>query len=119
MEATTGNDVRRFRYATGQPILAEDETVIGYKLINRTDVVSHFRGADPDASVRTAIDMSTLLGLDILCDHRQAFIGCNRDILLDQDLAILPPDRVVAEIEKSVTVDAVFQACCELKNATR
>ena len=54
------------RYATRQPILAADETVIGYKLLFRTDVVSHFSAADTTESARTTIDMSTLLGLDIL-----------------------------------------------------
>ncbi len=118
IEPMSSDDVRPIRYATRQPILAADETVIGYKLLFRTDVVSHFRGDDADPSVRTTIDMSTLLGLDMLCDHRQAFIGCNRNVLLERELAFLPPDRVVAEIEKSVMVDdAVFNACCELKNA--
>src|SRR5262249_23304297 len=64
------------------------------------------------------IDMSTLLGLDVLCDHRQAFIGCDRDILLEHGLAFLPADRVVAEIERRIEVDGlVVEACCELKNA--
>lgn len=36
------DEARSVRYATRQPILAADETVIGYKLTFRTDVVSHF-----------------------------------------------------------------------------
>ena len=36
------DDARSVRYATRQPILAADETVIGYKLLFRSDVVSHF-----------------------------------------------------------------------------
>lgn len=118
MEQLSSEDVRAVRYATRQPILAADETVIGYKLLFRTDVVSHFAGPDPNATAGTAIDMSTLLGLDVLCDHRLAFIECNRGVLLEHGLALLPPDRVVAEIERSVAVDdAVLQACVELKNA--
>jgi c-di-GMP-related signal transduction protein len=106
------------RYATRQPILAADETVIGYKLLFRTDVVSHFSAADTTESARTTIDMSTLLGLDILCDNRLAFIPCNREILLQHGIAFLPPDKVVAEIQPGVTMDdGVLQACCELKNA--
>ncbi len=118
MDRQTQDEARSVRYATRQPILAADETVIGYKLLFRTDVVSHFTGIESRESARTAIDMSTLLGLDILCDNRLAFIACNRDVLLERGIAFLSPDRVVAEIDSSVVVDdAVVQACCELKNS--
>src|SRR6185437_5028027 len=102
---STSQTMRPVRYATRQPILATDETVIGYKLLFRTDVLSHFSSDDADAAGRTAIDMSTLLGLDVLCDHRLAFIGCTRDILLGSGLAFLSSERVVAEIDPSVFVD--------------
>jgi EAL and modified HD-GYP domain-containing signal transduction protein len=106
------------RYATRQPIFAADETVIGYKLLFRTDVVSHFSGTETCESARTTIDMSTLLGLDILCDNRLAFIVCNREVLLERGIAFLPPNRVVAVIDRSVPVDdAVLQVCSELKDA--
>jgi EAL and modified HD-GYP domain-containing signal transduction protein len=106
------------QYATRQPIFAADETVIGYKLLFRTDVVSHFSGRENSESARTTLDMSTLLGLDVLCDNRLAFIPCNRDVLLERGIAFLPPNRVVAVIDRSVIVDeTVLQACSELKDA--
>jgi c-di-GMP phosphodiesterase len=109
--------VRPARYATRQPVLAEDGTVIGYKLIFRTDVVSHFSELETDASGSVAIEMSTLLSLDTLCDHRMAFIDCDRDLLLRRGLALLAPDKVVAEIDSSVMVDdAIYQLCCDMKN---
>ena len=118
MEQHSHDDALPVRFATRQPILAADETVIGYKLLFRTDVVKHFSAPDPEAAARTTIDMSMLLGLDILCDHRLAFISCNRNVLLERGLAFLPANRVVAEIERAVAVDdAVVEACCELKNA--
>ena len=117
MEQRSNDDARAVRYATRQPILAADETVIGYKLLFRTDVVSHF-SAGESCGARATIDMAMLLGLDVLCDHRLAFIGCNREMLLDHGLAFLPESRAVAEIERAVEVDdALVQACCELKNA--
>jgi EAL and modified HD-GYP domain-containing signal transduction protein len=62
--------------------------------------------------------MSSLLGLDILCDHRLAFIECDRRVLLERSLAFLPPESVVAEIKSGVEIDdAVVEACCALKNA--
>jgi EAL and modified HD-GYP domain-containing signal transduction protein len=118
MEQRLIDEARPTRYATRQPILAADETVIGYKLLFRTDVVSHFSTPECSESLRTTIDMSGLLGLDILCDNRLAFITCNRDVLLENGIAFLSPDRVVAEIEPSLAIDDVaLQACCELKNA--
>lgn len=109
---------RPIRYATRQPIFAADETVIGYKLLFRTDVVSHFSGIETSEPARTTIDMSTLLGLDILCDNRLAFIACNREVLLERGIAFLPPNRVVVVIDPSVAIDdAVLQACSELKDA--
>jgi c-di-GMP-related signal transduction protein len=112
------DEARPTRYATRQPILAADETVIGYKLLFRTGFVSHFCPIDTTESVRATIDMSTLLGLDTLCDNRLAFIACNRDILLENGIAFLPPDKVVVEIEPSLVLDEdVLQACSELKDA--
>jgi c-di-GMP-related signal transduction protein len=110
-------DVRPVRYATRQPVLAVDGTVIGYKLIFRTDVVSHFSELETDVSGSAVIEMSTLLSLDTLCDHRMAFIECNREVLLERGLALLPPEKVVAEIDSSVTVDdTIYQLCCDMKN---
>ena len=118
MELLSLEDTRPVRYATRQPILAPDETVIGYKLLFRTDVTSHLFASDQEGMAHTAIDVATLLGLEILCDHRLAFISCNRDVLLDRSLAFLSPGQAVAEIERAVAVDdAVIDACSELKNA--
>ena len=66
----------------------------------------------------TTIDMSTLLGLDVLCDHRLAFIGCDREILLDtgslfcRRIGWWPRSSWRSQVD-----EAVIEACCELKNA--
>jgi len=112
------DDGRPIRYAARQPILAADETVIGYKILFRSDVASHFRSWESDDASRTVIDMSSLLGLNVLCDNRLAFVGCSRDTLLERFLAFLPPDRVVAEIGRDVAADdAVEEALSWLKQA--
>jgi c-di-GMP-related signal transduction protein len=117
VESCVDVEVRPVRYATRQPIFASDGTVIGYKLLFRTDVVSHFSTSSSDESGTAAIEVSTLLSLDTLCDHRMAFINCNRDVLLQHGLALLPPEKVVAEIEPNVAIDdVIFQLCCDLKN---
>src|SRR5258708_40056808 len=117
MEKCLDVEVRPVKYATRQPIFATEGTVIGYKLLFRTDVVSHFSAFSSDDSGTAAIEVSTLLSLDILCDRRMAFIDCNRDVLLQRGLSLLPPQKVVAEIEPNVIVDdAIYQRCCDLKN---
>lgn len=106
------------RYTARQPILAANEKVIGYELLFRSGVENYFKCSDPNDATRSVIDVSSLQGLDVLCDKLLAFINCTRDILLNGDVTILPPDRVVVEILETVTPDAlVLHACGKLKAA--
>jgi c-di-GMP-related signal transduction protein len=106
------------RYTARQPILAADEKVIGYELLFRSGVESYFKCNDPNDATRSVIDVSSLQGLDVLCDKQLAFINCTRDVLLNGDITILPPDKVVVEILETVAPDAlVQQACRRLKVA--
>jgi c-di-GMP-related signal transduction protein len=117
-EYVSGDESRTVRYATRQPILADDETVIGYQLLFRTDVVSHFAWRETEGASRAAIEMSSLLGLNVLCDNRLAFIHCTRDILLEKYLSFLPATKVVAEIGRDLLPDtSIKEACKALKNA--
>jgi len=105
------------RYVARQPILNADESVLGYELLFRDGVVDYFSSPDSDAASRSTLDASLLLGLDVLCDGRLAFINCTRDLLLN-DITLLPPDRVVVEILETVPADeAVIAACRRLKKA--
>jgi c-di-GMP-related signal transduction protein len=110
--------IRRTRYAARQPILTGDEYVYGYELLFRDGTENYFTSSNPDAATRSVLDTSTLLGLDILCDGRTAFINCTREILLGEYLTLLPPGQVVAEVLRSVTPDdEVRTACQRLKTA--
>lgn len=112
------DDTRCLRYVARQPILKADESVIGYELLFRDGVVDYFSGIDSDAASRSTLDVSLLLGLDVLCDGRQAFINCTRDLLLNDYVTLLPPGRVVVEILEDVAADApVIATCRRLKNA--
>lgn len=106
------------RYATRLPILAANQKVIGYKLIFSAGIQSYLAGNDAPDTDRTALDVSSLLGLSTLCDNRLAFIACGREILVDHHLHLLPQDKLVVEIEKAVVPDdRVRQACIRLKEA--
>ncbi len=106
------------RYVARQPILNADESVLGYELLFRDGVVDYFSSPDSDAASRSTLDASLLLGLDVLCDGRLAFVNCTRDLLLNDYITLLPPDRVVVEILETVPADEpVIAACRRLKKA--
>jgi len=93
--APAADDARCWRYVARQPILNADESVLGYELLFRDGVVDYFASTDFDAASRSTLDASLLLGLDVLCDGRLAFINCTRDSLLKDYITLLPRDRVV------------------------
>jgi EAL and modified HD-GYP domain-containing signal transduction protein len=112
------DDARSVRYATRQPILAADETVIGYKLLFRSDVVSHFAWKECEGASRVAIEISSLLGLNVLCDNRLAFIQCTRDVLLKKYITFLPANKVVAQIGGNELPDGAVEEACRALKAT-
>jgi c-di-GMP-related signal transduction protein len=116
--SSNGNDLEPVRYAARQPILSANQKVIGYKLLFRTGIKSYFTSDDSGDANRTIINVSSLLGLTTLCDNRLAFISCPREILLEKYLTLLPPDKVVAEIPETDSLDAEVQlAWRQLKNS--
>jgi c-di-GMP-related signal transduction protein len=101
-----------------QPILTCDEKVFGYELLFRGALENHLGVANPTAATRSILDSSTLIGFDILCDGRHAFINCTRDILLKEYVTLLPPDQTVVEVLETVPPDEqVVAACRQLKLA--
>ncbi len=103
-----------------QPILAADESVIGYELLFRDSpeerrFTAH---ADADHATRAAIDTLNLIGLGVLCDGRAAFINCTHPMLLMGYFSLLPPQEVVIELQEKVPVDDQVRAACQgLKQA--
>lgn len=108
----------QLRYVARQPILGLDETVFGYELLFRDGVEDYFRNPDAEAASRGTLDTSLLMGLDVLCDGRRAFINCTRDVLLKDYITLLPPAQAAVEILESVPVDDLVVAACQrLKEA--
>jgi len=106
------------RYVARQPILTGNEQVFGYELLFRDGIANYFRSTDADAASRSTLDTSLLMGLDILCDGRKAFINCTTDTLLKDYITLLPASQVVVEILESVAVDDLIKAACvRLKEA--
>ena len=101
-----------------QPILTADEKVVGYELFFRERPGQDRFTSDVESATSATIDALNMVGLDVLCDGRPAFINCTRHMLLTDYFALLPPGEVVIEIQETVPADeSVKQACEGLKRA--
>ena len=101
-----------------QPIFDREEKVFGYELLFRDGMENAFHGGDADIASRSTVDSSLLVGLDVLCDGRRAFLNCTRNTLIGGLVTLLPSHSTVVEILETVPVDAeVTKACQQLKEA--
>jgi EAL and modified HD-GYP domain-containing signal transduction protein len=106
------------RYVARQPIFDREKKVFGYELLFRDDMENVFHAIDPDIASRSTLDSSLLVGLDVLCDGRRAFLNCTRDTLIRGLITLLPSNSTVVEILESVPPDPeVIAACQQLKEA--
>ncbi len=106
------------RYVARQPILTREEHLFGYELLFRDGVESYFASSDPNAAARSTLNSSLLMGLDVLCDGKRAFVNCTREVLLKDYVTLLPSSQLVVEILETVEPDALIEAACmRLKEA--
>jgi c-di-GMP-related signal transduction protein len=110
-------EVRPLRYVARQPIVDREEKVFGYELLFRDGLENAFSG-DCDEASRATLDRSLLMGLDVLCDGRRAFVNCTRDTLIKGLVTLLPSETTVVEVLETVPPDPdVIAACRSLKEA--
>jgi len=100
------------QFVARQPILTVDEKVFGYELLFRDGVEDFFRHDDPDLASRSTLNTAMLLGLDVLCDGRRAFVNCTREILLKDYITLLPSEKAVVEVLETVPADDLVVAAC-------
>ena len=107
--------VKPIRYVARQPIFDREEKVFGYELLFRDSLENCFVG-DADEASRATLDRSLVMGLDVLCDGRRAFVNCTRDTLIKGLVGLLPSTSTVVEILETVPGDPdVMAACHSLK----
>jgi len=110
-------EVKPLRYVARQPIFDREEKVFGYELLFRDGLETAFSG-DKDEASRATLDRSLLMGLDVLCDGRRAFVNCTRDTLIKGLVTLLPSTLTVVEVLENVPPDPdVVAACRHLKDA--
>jgi c-di-GMP-related signal transduction protein len=101
-----------------QPILTKDEKVMGYELLFRESSEERRFTSDAENATSHIIDTLNVLGLDVVCDGRAAFINCTREMLVNESFFLLPADKVVVEIQPDTEPDeAVIQASQQLRKA--
>src|SRR3954465_127113 len=102
-----------------QPILTQDEKVIGYELLFRESPEDNRFSSNVDTATCSVIDTLNVMGLEAVCDGRLGFINCTREMLLKEFFLLLPPDKIVIEIQESVVVDdCIVSACQRLKQSS-
>lgn len=101
-----------------QPILTKDEKVFGYELLFRESSEERRFTANGDNATSHVIDTLNVLGLDVVCDGRIAFLNCTRQMLINETLFLLPADGIVIEIQANLEPDeTVIQTSQQLRKA--
>lgn len=109
---------QRLRYVARQPIFDREKRVFGYELLFRDGVENAFLSGDAEMASRATLDRSLLVGLDMLCDGKRAFVNCTRDTLIKGLVTLLPATSTVVEILESVPSDPdVISSIERLKEA--
>lgn len=93
-------------YLGRQPILDRMRKVAGYELLFRSGQTDRCDSTDQVAATSQVIANAVLgVGLDRLLGGKPAFINFDRTLLLGDWTSLLPPDKAVIEIVKSVQPD--------------
>lgn len=104
-------------FVARQPIFDRQDRLAGYELLYRNTATSTVAdGAAAEAMCTDTVIHSFLdIGLDELTDGHRAFVNCTREFLLDGQVDLLPPEKVVIEVLETVgSDDAVVSACRRL-----
>lgn len=89
---------------------------MGYELLFRENPEERRFTSDADDGTSHIIDTLNVMGLEVVCDGRAAFINGTRQMLLNESFLLLPADSVVVEIQPDITPDeSVIQAAQQLK----
>ncbi len=117
--AARAQNPQSLRFVARQPIFDRQRRLFGYELLFRDSWENRFgAGQDADIACRSTLDVSLLMGLDLLCDQGVGFFNCTRETLMNDYMTLLPKERVVLEILETVMPDqAVMEACIRLRSA--
>jgi EAL and modified HD-GYP domain-containing signal transduction protein len=95
-----------------QPILSADQQVVGYELLFRENSEQTHFASDVEWATSTAIETLHVVGLDVLCDGKMAFVNCTHQMLMKELFLLLPAGEIVIELQPGIPVDASVQGAC-------
>jgi c-di-GMP-related signal transduction protein len=121
VHATNGDPAREPEsvYLGRQPILDRDGALHAYELLFRDSPENRARISD-DVQATAHVVARTVgeIGLSAVLGDYRGYVNMNRDLLFDDIVLIMPPERFVLEILESVTFDAkLFKRLRQLRNA--
>lgn len=101
-----------------QPILDVEQRILGYELLYRDGEEGYKDTTDPVAATSKVIAMAFgELGMLSAMGDSTCFINIEEQILFDDVLLTLPPDRVVLELPATtIPTDAVVERCHQLRD---
>ena len=111
--ARPARELKSLHHVARQPIFDREEKVFGYELLFRNGLENAFGAANTDEASRATLDSSLLVGLDVLCDGRRAFLNCTRDTLIKGLVTLLPSQSAIVEILEDVPPDPDVTAACQ------
>jgi c-di-GMP-related signal transduction protein len=106
-------------YLGRQPIIDRHGALYAYELLFRDSPDNRARIFD-DVQATAHVVARTVgeIGLSSVLGDYRGFVNMNRDLLFDDIVLIMPPERFVLEILETVTFDAtLFKRCAQLRAA--
>ncbi|MDO9204355.1 EAL and HDOD domain-containing protein [Methylotenera sp.] len=103
-------------YIGRQPIMDEKQQIIGYELFFRHSADAESAVFEDEFKAYSSVLMNTIGGVDIqwLLGDKLAFINVNEDMLKSEFIELMPPERTVLEVLRSVNPSAETVERCQI-----
>ncbi|WP_116136574.1 EAL and HDOD domain-containing protein [Trinickia diaoshuihuensis] len=94
-------------YLGRQPIVARGGALAAYELLFRESEVNRaFICDDARATARVVVNTMCSMGVSVTLGPHRGYVNMCRDMLFDDAVMLLPPERFVLEVLETVCVDA-------------
>ncbi|MDP1765483.1 MAG: EAL domain-containing protein, partial [Methylotenera sp.] len=102
-------------YIGRQPIMDEKQQIIGYELFFRHSADAESAVFEDEFKAYSSVLMNTIGGVDIqwLLGDKLAFINVNEAMLKSEFIELMPPERTVLEVLRSVNPSAETVERCQ------
>lgn len=102
-------------YIGRQPIMDEKQQIIGYELFFRHSADAQSAVFEDEFKAYSSVLMNTIGGVDIqwLLGEKLAFINVNEAMLKSEFIELMPPQRTVLEVLRTINPTAEIVARCQ------